>query len=80
MDKNQREAVNSVDRMLLANVLAILIHQVGNGATSLQGAIDIYKSIASDLRISISPEELSEAGKQFDAAEKSYLVLGRLMK
>lgn len=76
MDKNRREAVNSVDRMLLANVLAILVHQVGNGATSLQVAMNIYQSIADDLRITISPEELSSIGNQFEAAEKSYLALG----
>lgn len=77
MDKNQRETVNSIDRMLLANVLAILVHQVGNGATSLQAATNIYQSIARDLRIAVSPEELSEVGNQFEAAEKSYLALGR---
>ncbi|HWX00099.1 hypothetical protein [Collimonas sp.] len=77
MDRNQREAANSVDRMLLENVLAILIHEVGNGAISLQGATDIYQSIARDLRIPVAPEELSAVGNQFQAAEKSYLALGR---
>ena len=77
MDRNQRETASSVDWMLLENVLAILIHQVGNGAISLQGATDIYQSIARDLRIRISPEELSAVGNQFQAAEKSYLALGR---
>ncbi|MEO6918423.1 MAG: hypothetical protein ABI171_05160 [Collimonas sp.] len=77
MDQIQRETVSSIDRMLLANVLAILTHQVGSGVTSLQVARSIYLSIAADLHISLSTEELGNIDDQFKVAEKSYLALRR---
>lgn len=70
MGQNRSEAGSSLDRLLLERVLAILLHQVDSGATSMSVASSIYLSIANDLHVVLTLDELNDIANQFELVDK----------
>jgi hypothetical protein len=68
MAQNRQDTAGSLDHLLLANVLRILAHQIGNGVLSFSVAYDIYLAIAKDLHIVLSTAELDDVRSQFEKA------------